>query len=398
MAEIKESIQENRFWKEGFSSAGKVNGSLESLDNAVNSVIQTVCNEYRADVNYQQEQKIAYEQKICDFQSEIEKADQTKNKLKDELAREENKIDEQKARKVDINTYPEKYTKEQPTRKAPFIIGLFVLLLLTIYLFIFYGSASYSAFFKIFSPEDAGFANAVFDAHAYANARNDSITELILIATIPAAFLALGIILHFILEPKTKGTATVIKYVKAGILYLTTFVYDSILAYEITKKIYELNRTNAIFTEQLPEYSLSAAFVDVNFWLIIFSGFVVYLIWGVLYGFVMDAYNKLDTVNRLKQECDNHIIDYKYNCVKIKEKIEKLEADIIKFKAEIDKIRIQISKFFIPIDKLTEAVKIFMLGWVSNTRQLGYSEEYVKEANEKSQQILNEYQLNFFRK
>ena len=151
MAEIKESIQENRFWKEGFSSAGKVNGSLESLDNAVNSVIQTVCNEYRADVNYQQEQKIAYEQKILDFKSEIEKAEQAKNKLKDDLVREENKIDEQKARKVDINTYPEKYTKEQPTRKAPFIIGLFVLLLLTIYLFIFYGSASYSAFFSCFS-------------------------------------------------------------------------------------------------------------------------------------------------------------------------------------------------------------------------------------------------------
>ena len=65
-------------------------------------------------------------------------------------------------------------------------------------------------------------------------------------------------------------------------LFVVTFLFDAILAYLIDEKIYNLNKR---FED--PEFSLGYAIQDPSFWVIIFAGFVSYIIWGLVFDFVM---------------------------------------------------------------------------------------------------------------
>jgi hypothetical protein len=119
-------------------------------------------------------------------------------------------------------------------------------------------------------------------------------------------------------------------------LVFVTFIFDAILAYEITEKIYNIKAENSFDDE--PAYTVAMAFQSVNFWLIIFAGFIVYLIWGLVFDFVMEAYARLDKIGiliRAKQE-----------------EIKHKEADITKLEDEINKLNYMIG------DNDTEAEKL----------------------------------------
>jgi hypothetical protein len=197
------------------------------------------------------------------------------------------RIEELKKEIIDIRKNPEHYTGIH-VGKAGFYIGVFILSLLSIYLFIFYSSASYSAFFKEFKVDDIVITKAIFDANAIGNGLKDGITELIFLLTIPFVFIGLGFLIHKFQE--AKGFT---KYFKIAALLIVTFFFDAIIAYEITEKVYNIKRDNDL-TGSLPEYSAGLAFGNVGFWLVIFAGFVVYLIWGFVFDFVMEAHAKLD--------------------------------------------------------------------------------------------------------
>lgn len=68
--------------------------------------------------------------------------------------------------------------------------------------------------------------------------------------------LGLGYLIHMYGENKTK-----LNYFKVGVLFLTTFVFDVILAYQIEEKIYNLNKTF-----DSPPFDLSIAFTKIQFW------------------------------------------------------------------------------------------------------------------------------------
>ncbi|MDR1983911.1 MAG: hypothetical protein LBQ28_03700 [Prevotellaceae bacterium] len=159
--------------------------------------------------------------------------------------------------------------------KASFWIGAGIIFL-TIYLFIFYSSAAYSAFFKNFTPEDGSVTQTIFDAQAFVKAWNDGFAELILILTIPAVFLWLGFLIHKFQEQKDWR-----KYLKITGLAVIIFFFNCLLAYEITAKIYNIKLQGGL--ETMPPMTISYALQQINFWLIIFAGFVVNLIWSIMF-------------------------------------------------------------------------------------------------------------------
>jgi len=187
-----------------------------------------------------------------------------------------------------IRRDPSSYQSEKPNRVAV-IVGAVVISVLTLYLWIFYTSAGYSAFFKKFEASDINIANSLFDAKAISKAWSDGAPALVLVVTLPFIFLALGYLIHkFMLE---KGRR---KWFGLIALITITFAFDYIIAYEIVLKVYDLKAANSI--ENWPPYSFSKAFTDINFWLIIFAGFVTYLIWGFLFDKLMADYEKFDVV------------------------------------------------------------------------------------------------------
>ncbi|MBS1572366.1 MAG: hypothetical protein JST62_08255, partial [Bacteroidetes bacterium] len=237
------------------------------------------------------------------------------------------KIENLKKDIIRIKENPEELLKDK-LGKAGLIIGGLILSALTVYLFVFYSSASYSAFFKQFTTDsDLGMASSIFDPKAIEIAFRDGITELILILTIPFVFLGLGYLIHKFQEKKN-----IKNYLKIIGLIIVTFIFDFILAYEITEKIYNIKKEGSF--QDMPDYSVSLAFQAVNFWLIIFAGFVVYLIWGFVFDFVMESYDKLDTVKQAIKAKETEIKLYEEDIVKNQTTLDSLYKEIAALRLE----------------------------------------------------------------
>ena len=312
----------------GFVSAGHHNGREGAFGGMLNNVKQRFRKEALEDEG--ETKKI-----INDAQNELDKREiQISSKEKEISEVKENKISALKE-KIDIlkkdimriRENPEELLKDK-LGKVGFIIGGLILAALTIYLFIFYSSASYSAFFKEFTiNSDLGTASSIFDPKAIEIAYQDGITELILILTIPFVFLGLGYLIHKFQEKKNFKN-----YFKIVGLIIVTFIFDFILAYEITQKIYNIKKEGSF--QDMPDYSVSLAFQSVNFWLIIFAGFVVYLIWGFVFDFVMESYDKLDIVKQAIKARETEIKLYEEDITKHHHTIETLSSEIHNLKLE----------------------------------------------------------------
>ena len=285
---------------------------------------------------------------------------------------EEKKIEDAKSEIESIRRDPSRVTNEKGSPRASFIIGLIILAFLTIYLFVFYSSAAYSAFFKVFTPNKLGTFDAIFDPQALAHAFHDGFTELILIITIPAVFLGLGFLIHKF-SNDTESNQWV-NYAKIAALMIVTFAFDAILAYEITEKIYNIRR-DMDFSSSMPEYSIPLAFQKVSFWLIIFSGFVVYIIWGFVFNFVMKEYYKLDRVKVTIDTLNEKIKGYKTTCKSIKATREQLETHVTSNEGRIREWNIELGSPIVLKSDIDQEINNFINGWLAYMEYKGMPNE-----------------------
>lgn len=155
-----------------------------------------------------------------------------------------------------------------------FIFGLVILTGLTVYLFIFYSSTAYSAFFKEFGADNTVITEAMFDSDALANALADGVTEFFFVILIPTIFLGVGYVLHqFGSGTDSKQT----KLLKTLSLYALVFIFDCFLAYKISQSIYNVMIEQSL--EQMPPYSFSLAAGNVDFGRLSFAD-----LWLMLFG------------------------------------------------------------------------------------------------------------------
>lgn len=358
--EIKPEIETNEkisFRRFGFVQGGMMKGRTEGLRICLDSVYETHMAEMRRDENKQEELRKPYKATLQDLLAANEGLKSQIKMVETEIipAR-KTRIEELKQEIVEIRKNPEHYTGIH-VGKVGFYIGVFILSLLSIYLFIFYSSASYSAFFKEFKVDDIVITKAIFDANAIDSGLKDGITELIFLITIPFVFIGLGYLIHKFQEAKGYS-----KYFKITALLIVTFIFDAIIAYEITEKIYNIKKDNS-FAGNLPDYSAKLAISNVGFWLVIFAGFVVYLIWGFVFDFVMEAHSKLDIVKvniKMKRE---QIHSIEQEIFLHENKITELRITSEKNNGEITKVRHIIEGTIIQPKAVKEALSQFMIGW-----------------------------------
>lgn len=354
-----EEVEQISFRRFGFVQAGMMKGRTEGLKICLDAVYEQHMAEMCRDENRQEELRKPFKVNLQELLGVNEGFKSQISMYETELipAR-KTRIEELKKEVIDIRKNPEHYTGVH-VGKAGFYIGVFILSLLSIYLFIFYSSASYSAFFKEFKADDVVVTKAIFDANAIGNALKDGVTELIFILTIPFVFIGLGYLIHKFQE--AKGFA---KYAKIAGLLIITFIFDSIIAYEITEKIYNIKKENDL-SGNLPDFSAGLAFRSVGFWLVIFAGFVVYLIWGFVFDFVIEAHSKLDIVKvniKMKRE---QILALEQEIVQYQSMVTELRIAAEKNNGEINKIRHIIEGTIIHPKAVKEALSQFMVGWYS---------------------------------
>ncbi len=279
----------------GWDRARAHTGSNTGLMNCIRILYEEHKAKIRNDIVQQNEAKKPYLVKLKGLLAKNKSLEKKVNKILDsDIPNEKLKIEEINKEISDIKENPETHIGKE-VGKAGYIIGIIIIVFLTAYLFVFYSSASFSAFFKTFNLNEIGVANSIFDAQAISKALQDGITELLLITTIPFVFLALGYLIHKFQE----GTSWV-KHPKIFLLMLVTFVFDGILAFEITNKIQKIQALNNF--QEASDLTIKDAFNDVNFWLIIFAGFVVYVIWGFVFSFVMEGHSSINLINKKIQK------------------------------------------------------------------------------------------------
>lgn len=288
----------------GFRVAGLSEGNPHTLVPCLQSVSWGIRKEQEADAELQQElQKKLSAKKLeleTDRKNKEDELEACKEKQKD-IAGE---IQSQKDKLADLEDSRYKRNRDA---WITLVITIVLLIPFTVYFFIFYSSVAYSAFFKEFdiSSLDSGgdfkLSQAIFDAAAFPNAWNDGWGELLFILFMPIIFLAFGFVLN-----RWERESGWLKYIKIPLLIVVAFIFDSLLSFEICEKIYNLNSMMSL--DSLPAYSIPLAVHDPRFWVIIFLGFISYLIWGFVFSYFVKAWENLDLNQIRKTELVNKIV------------------------------------------------------------------------------------------
>lgn len=344
--------------KYGFLQSKNHGANPISLEIELNKVFETFQDKLRKDEVEQERLKIPVKSRIESLKIDIEGFKTKVNQIKAEIIPAfTNRIKSLKDEISGIRKDPSLYQKEKPN-KISFAFGVFIAIFLTVYLWIFYTSASYSAFFREFKADDINVANSIFDATAISKAYLAGTPAFILVVSMPFVFLALGYLIHKILEQTSNW-----KYLQLTALVLVTFGFDYIIAYEIVKKIYDLQTVMTI-DENRAAYSFTQAIHDINFWLIIFAGFITYLIWGFLFEKLMAEYEKFDVVKVQIKIRQNEIKEIEKELKAHLAKIDELESKIAESEKEIKTAEKDLDATFFRAKEFEHIIYQFSSGWL----------------------------------
>ncbi len=304
--------------------------------------------------------------------------------LKDEILQEKTKINNANAQIAKNNEIllmkNAEITKLNEARKeakssthetgdtTPFIIGAFITILLTLYLFVFYSSSGYSAFYGV-KPGSLGFINP----NIFSDAVNKGGGVIALIILFPVIFLGLGFLIHDSIEKnkKFKANNEPRNYKIIIALIFVAFIADAFIGYKISQGIHD-NQFNAGLTDKLWHFSM--IFSDINFYLVLILGFVMYVIWGFLLNYVLShPYLKTqDEKTKLKlHEIDTNLKSLKQESSDLNSKNHELTHQVKNYEDAISKKQHTINDYekgeHIPvsISDLKGSVGQFMTGYIT---------------------------------
>ena len=369
------------YYQTGYGAAKQAQGQPLNFKACLESVYASFEDQCRKLKNEQDKLKQPFIEEKQRQESELKNCETALSINNDKIKTANDSIDQIKQDIQDVKSDPGKFgitDTKQP--HALFYIGLLLLIPITVYLFVFYISASYSAFFKLFSDDEL--SSAIFDAQAFTKAMKEGTLEGILVVTIPTVFLGLGYIIHMV--QKEKGFKNLIRVIA---LIIMTFLFDALLAYQIEKKIYEFNKT----LDSAP-FNLKIALGEAEFWMIIFAGFVVYIIWGLVFDLVMKEFENIDKIKGFirsrKQELKN-----------LEDSKTKVIADSVDIQQKSSQIRGKIEELQCKIDGFILNVRQYLLyhsqykeGWFQAiSKELSFHPDIKQKLTQQCEDVAHEH-------
>lgn len=369
------------YYQSGYGAALKAMGSYINFK----ACLENVYGSFEQQCRDQEAQQVKLKQPYIDDkarkQSELKNTEAAISIFEEKRQHIAEKINTLKHEIEDVNQHPEKYGVESTKRpKAQFYIGFLLLIPITLYLFVFYISATYSAFFKNFS--DDSLTAAIFDAQAFNNALNAGWLEAVLIFTIPSVFLGLGYIIHMV--QKGKGIKNIFRMIA---LFIVTFLFDGLLAYQIEKKIYDFNKT----PDSLP-YNLRIALGEAEFWMIIFAGFVVYIIWGLVFDIIMKEHENLDKIKGFINTKGEEIKLLEISKNEITEEIDNLRKKVVEISGKISELQAAIDGFVLNLKQYLLYHHQYKEGWFQAvTSEIALPSQKQNEILVQCEEVANEH-------
>lgn len=356
----------------GTRICGIVEGSLNALPPYLQKVYNYIYNEQAKNVELQKAARANTQAEIERKNEEIRVINEKIENANQSIDETNKKIEELKAERQEIKVGKERVNKEQ---RLKLIIGIIILIPLTFYLFLFYSSTFYSAFFRDPSSMTT-VMNSMFDSNALVNAYADGIAELGFVLSAPIIFLGLGFALHFFSVQEGK-----MKYLKMAAILLVTVMFDCILAYKIGEQMH----TFGIIIGQYPigeDYTVSMAFHDINTWAVIFCGFIVYIIWGIVFDMCMSAYDKMDWNKTRLENIKKEIEDFEQKIKAEKDNIQNLKQQETNAKNSVKDLMAKLGhEVYIDYAAIRTEMNNFFAGWIKMMQVLSLEQELQDEAS-----------------
>ncbi len=346
----------------GYEKSGNVKGDPEVYTSYLNMILNgDLVDEKFSGLN--EDEKPEKRSQLKELEAKLEEATMNNAELNVLVREKQDKID---VRREDLLDIRKKFEKDPEAMKREtfspfkFSISVFILIMLTAYLFFFYVSAAFRALYTDFEGIAGRIAAGLGTGSIMPQPAelSEALRYNFLLFLVPFVFYAFGWAFHVILELKHKY-----KFIFLGGLIGVTFFVDFLLALLI--------HNNLEYAKELMGLATTSWASDPAFYMILFLGFIVYILWSILLDSVVREWAKrLVTVNLKK------IVKH------LKEDIKILQDKIIPeepIRFDIANIREDIGTVI--LGNLKSYIDQFTTGWISYLAPQNLKEVKVKCVN-----------------
>jgi len=285
--------------KLGFKEAGKHEGSAESLRVLLQRVYQGIIIDKDTRIEDMKKYKDNLDRKIEKLdkeikghQEEILKKETTNTTITNvDIPLLEKEIEELKKsrEKKELEILEEQDKKKE--NKFDKLFYWIIFAFSSIYIYLFYVAASYSALFRKMNTSNADI-NSLFES-VFTSA---AFTELNFHWLVPLVFVSLGALFHLSLE--SDGLK---KVIYSSLVVTAILLADGLLAYFVELKAMEIKYMTGMVDD--PSYSLFGdALYDPMFYLILVLGSLTCIVWSFIYMKVRSYYSDLTGFKAVRRE------------------------------------------------------------------------------------------------
>ncbi len=367
----------------GFSDAAKVKGSTIAYGICLEKFYSTIVLDHtkKSDIIKKENQKILDE--INQLQEKIKLRTNELKELQDKIIpNAKNEIQKANDDYLDFKQNPSKYVDTHKDKFSLWLYG-FLSVVIGLFLFFFYSSVIYSAFFREIKIDKMTLLNSIFYPKAIEEAWALGFTAAMIVILGPMIFLALGIIID-----RLKHKSTDRKFNLSYILVLIfTFALDALLAYHISERIYESKAVNVY--DNIQPFSIIHALKNLDFWIIIAMGFCVYILFGKVFSIFdeqrsfKNEFEKVENTFRSRIKiAENKLIELQSRVNQLKSEIKENEDKIAELKSSPEIV------VFNPLE-LKNILSDYTIGWISFLTYSGRKDEKIEEVKRELELFYN---------
>ena len=330
----------------GYEMSGRNTGSADSLKYYLEQIYEGHLVDEKGTKT--EEEKDIIRHKISDLKKEIQEKqgdirniEQTKIPENEQaITRITHEIKRIKEDKLDLDT-------NERFNSFKFSLNLFFLMMLSVYLFFFYVVIIYDALAGS-KPKVVG---GILPSPEILQ---KALTSNPILMFAPFILFALGYALHFFAQHRST-----FKYLWTPLILLITLGLDWLIAAKILDNI---NKGNEILG-----LNVTIWYHSWDFWIILFMGFMIYIIWGVLLHSLLDEWDKKDTSKKRESHINLKLDEMQQNQHKIhrlNEEKNNIETQIEKHKIQIYNYEQDLTREIVSIGDLKQSIARFVTGWL----------------------------------
>jgi hypothetical protein len=330
----------------GYEKSGNVKGDPDVFAAYLNRIINGDLVE-ESYTGFTEDEKKERIKQVKELEKKLREIEENNLGTEEEIKEKEKSIDKHRKELLQIR---ESRAKDKEKLKAEsfstvkFTLNFFLLVALSVYLFFFYVSATYKALYVDLEGIADSIAQGVGTGSIMPGPYelSEAIQYNFLLFLVPFVFYAFGWAFHILLEMKSK-----LKYLFLTLLVAVTFTVDFLLALII--------HTNTESAKELMGLGTIPWSQSSSFYIILFLGFLVYVIWSILLDSLLREWDKKHITNNIHKIIKHLQQDVKNLTAKL--------GDVSSIKTQIANYREDLST--VMYGNLKRHIDQFSSGWIS---------------------------------